>query len=611
MARDRSPSSRCANASATASSVRMMVMSATWAARRTPAATRRASSGRPASASPKARVPSNARRRSGSRLSATSACRTSSDASSQRSDNASSRATPLAANRPSGSCQQDVAEVEHHLSTQRSALDPASADDRRRGPQHVHPRPDGVARARLVDPPRQLLDELHEPTPIDQQVAPGVVDHRLEIAHGDGGGYRRDRPPDRGLTAAVVEAAVVRGEESQHVSRSIGEEPLIERDDHLVGVLEPARGTGVQLGQAARVTDSPGRRSARPGPARAARTSRRHRGGSRTARAPRPCGGAHRRRARSVSAWARLGLIRGTTAAARQDVDHLGCLVRQHLVQHVVLDEHVVVGAGPGRDRLRPARPGRQAPPAAGSRPSHRRVARPPRCVPPTAQGTAGSSARPPRPVRTATRRSGSRRAGRATSCDRSAASARAATSGRRGATPAGSARSATPTRRTKSSTSTRWKSSMTSTADGRSLGLQIGDQLVDRVGPAAGTSQHRQSAGRRIPAPTCPGPRSRPTRTGHRHDRCRPATTTPVGVDDSAIQPATSDVFPVPAGATTSVSRLPHDLVEEVEQAGATDVVLRRSPGRRSFARCNGVSDGHVGTSSTGRLPLQPAPSR
>ena len=39
-ARDRSPSSRCASASATANSARMMVMSATWAARRTPAATR-------------------------------------------------------------------------------------------------------------------------------------------------------------------------------------------------------------------------------------------------------------------------------------------------------------------------------------------------------------------------------------------------------------------------------------------------------------------------------------------------------------------------------------------------------------------------------------------
>ena len=138
-ARERSPSSRCANASATANSARMMVMSATWAARRTPAATRRASSGRPASASPNARVPSNAKRRSGSRLKATSACRTSSEVSSQRSDNASSRATPLAANRPSGSCQQDVPEIEHHLSIQRSALDPASTDDRRRSPQHVRP----------------------------------------------------------------------------------------------------------------------------------------------------------------------------------------------------------------------------------------------------------------------------------------------------------------------------------------------------------------------------------------------------------------------------------------------------------------------------------------
>ena len=248
-ARERSPSSRCANASATANSMRMMVMSATWAARRTPAATRRASSGRPASASPSARVPSNARRRSGSRLTAPSACRTSSEESSQRSDNASSRATPLAANRPSGSCQQDVPEVGHHLAIQRSALDPTSTDDRRRRPQHVDPKADRVARARLLHPPRQLLDELDETTPIDQEVAPRVLDHRFEIAHGNGGRYRRDRPLDGGLTATVVQLAVVRREEPEHVSRSIGEEPLIERHDDVVGVLEPACRTGVQVGQ--------------------------------------------------------------------------------------------------------------------------------------------------------------------------------------------------------------------------------------------------------------------------------------------------------------------------------------------------------------------------
>ena len=142
-----------------------------------------------------------------------------------------------------------VSELEHHLSIQRSALDPSSTDDRRRCPQHVDPSADRVARVRLVDPPRQLLDELDETTPIDQQVAPRVLDHRFEIAHGDGNGYRRDRPLDRGLTAAVVQAAVVRSEESEHVSRSIGQEPLIERHDHVVGVLEPARRTGVQLGQ--------------------------------------------------------------------------------------------------------------------------------------------------------------------------------------------------------------------------------------------------------------------------------------------------------------------------------------------------------------------------
>ncbi len=39
-----------------------------------------------------------------------------------------------------------------------------------------------------------------------------------------------------------------------------------------------------------------------------------------------------------------------------QHLDHLRCLVRQHLVQHVVLHQHVVLGAWPRRDRLRSTR---------------------------------------------------------------------------------------------------------------------------------------------------------------------------------------------------------------------------------------------------------------
>ena len=76
---------------------------------------------------------------------------------------------------------------------------------------------------------------------MDEEVAPRVLDHRFEVAHGDGGGYGRDRPLHRGLTTAVVEVSVVRREEPEHISRSIGEEPLVERHDHVAGVLEPAR----------------------------------------------------------------------------------------------------------------------------------------------------------------------------------------------------------------------------------------------------------------------------------------------------------------------------------------------------------------------------------
>ena len=143
-------------------------------------------------------------------------------------------------------------QVEHHLSIQRAALDPASADDRRRRPQYVHSAAEGVVRPGPVDPPGQLFDQLHEPTTVDQEMAPGVVDHRFEVVHGDARGERSNRPRDRGLTAGVVEAAVDRREEPQHVSRSIGEQPLIERDDHFVGVLEPSRGAGMQLGQSTR-----------------------------------------------------------------------------------------------------------------------------------------------------------------------------------------------------------------------------------------------------------------------------------------------------------------------------------------------------------------------
>ncbi len=240
-----------------------------------------------------------------------------------------------------------------------------------------------------------------------------------------------------------------------------------------------------------------------------------------------------------------------------QDVDHLRCLVRQHLVQHVVPHEHVVVVTGPRCKRLRSPRPRGEGRQLQARGPAVSAFARPPRCAPRTEPGTAGSSARPPRPVRTATRRSGSRRAGRATSSDRWAAFGSRREISTRWSQPGWLRTKCDTDSSTKSSTSTRWKSSMTSTAGGRILGLQISDQLVHRVGPAAGQSQHRRGAVAASRRQRRPGRRSPTDQNWTPSRSVSSSDNQAVGVEDSAIHPATSDVFPVPAGATTSVSGL------------------------------------------------------
>ena len=45
---------------------------------------------------------------------------------------------------------------------------------------------------------------------------------------------------------------MVRREHAQDVTRPIGQQPLVERHDHVVGLLEPTRGTGVQIDQPTR-----------------------------------------------------------------------------------------------------------------------------------------------------------------------------------------------------------------------------------------------------------------------------------------------------------------------------------------------------------------------
>ena len=88
-------------------------------------------------------------------------------------------------------------------------------------------------------------------------------------------------------------------------------------------------------------------------------------------------------------------------------------------------------------------------------------------------------------------------------------------------------------------------------------LGLQIGDQLVHRARP--GWPGRRSIASARSPHPGANVSRAAitPDQNWTPSQSVSSSDNHAVGVDDSATHPATSDVFPVPAGATTSVSRL------------------------------------------------------
>ena len=138
----RSPSSRCDSASATANSARMIVMSATGASVRTAAAMRSASSGRPANAWPRARVASNAMRRSGSRLRATVDLADLVGGVVPRLRQGHRACDPVGREPAEWIVPARRAQIAQHLPVQRPALDPAAADVRGRGPHeaHVHAR---------------------------------------------------------------------------------------------------------------------------------------------------------------------------------------------------------------------------------------------------------------------------------------------------------------------------------------------------------------------------------------------------------------------------------------------------------------------------------------
>ena len=178
-----------------------------------------------------------------------------------------------------------------------------------------------------------------------------MLDHGVEIAHRDGRGDRRDRAPDRELAPTVIEAAMVRREQAQGVPRSIGQQPLVQRHDHVVGVLEPARSAGVQLDQA---TGRPTRQITCEHGA--------HEGVQLEPAAGTPPGDEQAVGFSGVEQLAGVGPVGQRAGEARvhpwhdggrrEHVDHLRRLVRQHLVQHVVLHELVVRCPRPRGDRL-------------------------------------------------------------------------------------------------------------------------------------------------------------------------------------------------------------------------------------------------------------------
>ena len=186
---------------------------------------RSASTGRPASASPSARVPSNARRRSGSPLSARSASWTSSLSSSQaRRAPVPGHDVPAEAARagPPPAVPQLVPSPGVR-STPPATQSPSSSPRSRRassgGPEASPGRP--------VRPTTTPGRRAREAAPVDQQVAPGesTGPRRRRRPRRD----RGDRAPDRRLAAAVVELAGLGGEEAERVPWPARLQPVLER----------------------------------------------------------------------------------------------------------------------------------------------------------------------------------------------------------------------------------------------------------------------------------------------------------------------------------------------------------------------------------------------
>ena len=156
-------------------------------------------------------------------------------------------------NRPTRSTWLSSASSAMASRGQRAARAPVPRERRRDRLQHHEPpvlraTPGGVPCAAR----RRGVDGLEEPALVHEQVAPRELDHRVEVAGGHVERDLRDGPLDGRGPAGVVQLADLPGEQPQRLARPAGEEPLLERAGHLADVLEPARGTRVQEGDALR-----------------------------------------------------------------------------------------------------------------------------------------------------------------------------------------------------------------------------------------------------------------------------------------------------------------------------------------------------------------------
>ena len=105
-----------------------------------------------------------------------------------------------------------VTKRHEELTSQPPGLGPIATDLGGHGLEHGEAGLKCLVYGRAASAPRRLVYEFEEPAPVDEQMAPRVIDHGLEVAgdHGvrDGG----DGAPDCSLPAAVVQQGFIGGQ---------------------------------------------------------------------------------------------------------------------------------------------------------------------------------------------------------------------------------------------------------------------------------------------------------------------------------------------------------------------------------------------------------------